>query len=175
MRVLVTGFGPFLKTVHNPSARLARSCGQPFEILPVSYAEASSFLASLDPSSFDALLMIGVAVGRRRVMPERFGRNHRGKTPDVEGTFEEGPIDPDGLGFVTSTLWTPALLDSIGGIPDLSVSHSAGSYLCNFITYEAIRRFPDKRVGFLHVPPFKQIPFATQKRVLRKILAAIEA
>ncbi len=44
---LVTGFGPFLSVVQNPSGLLAQGCGRPSEMLEVSYACVDEFLRRL--------------------------------------------------------------------------------------------------------------------------------
>lgn len=119
--------------------------------------------------------MLGVAGKRSKITPELFGRNLCGTSPDVEGVADAGPIDAFGPSLVSSTLWTPALIASLSEIEELEVSEDAGDYLCNFVAYQAVRRFPDRRVGFLHIPPFEELPFDRQAAVLGRILAAIES
>ncbi|RYG26913.1 hypothetical protein EON82_01475 [bacterium] len=175
MRTLVTGFGPFLTVTDNPSQRLAEGSGRPFEVLEVSYAAADAFLASLDPERFDTLLMLGVAKGRELPTPELYARNWRGDTPDVQGKSLPGPIEPSEPLLIESTLWDPHLLADLEVSLNLHTSLDAGSYLCNYASYRALRMFPKKRIGFLHVPPFEKLPQDRQADLLAAVLQKIEA
>jgi pyroglutamyl-peptidase len=160
MRLLVTGFGPFLDHTANPSQALAESCGAPFVVLEVSYRSVIGFIESLDASSFDALLSIGLADKAEAAQFETVGRNFVGATPDVRGeVFGPGVIDPTGPPAIASTLWHG--LDTSEAVP----SADAGGYLCNYLLYLALRRFPQRRVGFLHVPPF-EVMHADRQRAL---------
>jgi hypothetical protein len=78
MRILVTGFGPFLKHAENPSEVLARECGHPHEILEVSYATVEEFLGRLDPITFDALLMLAWPIDARPSAWSWWGATRRG-------------------------------------------------------------------------------------------------
>ena len=175
MRTLVTGFGPFGSVTDNPSGRLAEACGQPFEVLEVAYESADAFIQGLSPERFDTLLMLGVAVSRDRLTPELFARNWRGDTPDVRGKALPGPIEEGEPLLIESTLWTPHLLAGLEVADNLRTSLDAGSYLCNYLCYRALRHFPAKRVGFLHVPPFEKIAQERQKEILADVLKRIEA
>lgn len=173
MRVFVTGFGPFNEIDENPSAKLAEGCGQPARILPVSYRAVTDFLAGLQPAWFDVLLMLGVATKRDHLTPELFGRNYRGDHADVDGKSLKGEIDASGPLLVPSTLWTPELLSAILLDDRFRESMDAGEYLCNDIAYRAVRRFPDKRVGFLHVPPVEKMPLGEQAEALQFLLRTV--
>jgi pyrrolidone-carboxylate peptidase len=56
----------------------------------------------------------------------------------------------------------------------VTASVDAGSYLCNYLLYRALLRFPEKRIGFLHVPAFSVVPFEEQICVLRTITTEAE-
>ena len=174
MRTFVTGFGPFGAIADNPSGRLAEACGRPFRVLEVSYEAADAFLAEVVPDEFDNLLMLGVAASRERITPEIFARNWRGAVPDVRGASLPGPIEEGQPLLLESTLWNAHLIASLSSLPELFASLDAGSYLCNYVSYRALRRFPQKRVGFLHVPPFEKVSQERQTEVLGKVLEAIE-
>jgi pyrrolidone-carboxylate peptidase len=170
-RTLVTGFGPFLQVVDNPSSLLARECRRPHELLEVSYDGVRSFLRRLNASQFDRLLLVGVCGGDDQCRLETLGRNHCGTTPDVRGHVPEVPESwEEGPSNLPSTLGGR----SLPPIEGLRRSDHAGDYLCNFTLYEALRRFPDKQVGFLHVPSPDRMPLEEQLRVLEQILMAIE-
>ena len=171
--VLVTGFGPFGKTADNPSAALAAGCGAPHRVLEVSWDAVDEWLASGEPDKYDVLIHLGFAL-RRQLTPEIFGRNNIGKTPDVRGVARMGKIEADGPAVAGSTLWTPTLLAKLMPERRLKVSVNAGGYLCNYICYRSIRRFPGKRIGFLHVPSFEQVPEVEQLRVLGAVLTSLD-
>lgn len=174
MRTFVTGFGPFGTVTDNPSGRLAEGCGRPFEVLEVAYDAADAFLARLDPEGFDTLLMLGVATARDRIMPELMARNWKGEVPDVRGKSLPGPIEEGEPLLLESTLWNAHLVAGLSVSPGLFASMDAGNYLCNYLSYRAMRRFPERRVGFLHVPPFEKVPQEAQAATLAQILAAVE-
>ena len=153
---------------------LAEGCGRNHAVLEVAYDFVDAFLRALDPADFDALLMLGVATGRDGMTPELFARNWRGETPDVRGKGQAGPIEEGEPLLVESTLWNAHLLAEIEVSLGLRTSMDAGSYLCNYTSYRALRRFPDKKVGFLHVPPFEKVPQERQAEILAKVLGDID-
>ena len=170
-RTFVTGFLLFGGFEVNPSALLAESCGRRFELLEVSFSAVDDFLARFNTAGadFDRLLMLGLRGDGTTLNPERFARNYVGAAPDVRGIVRgPGPIEPGGVGILRGTLFDE--------IPETSASFSddAGCYLCNYIYYRALRRFPGKRVGFAHVPPTDRLPLAAQRSQLARILDVIE-
>src|SRR5688572_6113568 len=172
-RTLVTGFLEFGGFRVNPSALLAQSCGRRFELLEVSYAAVDSFLEGLDSTrhSFDRLVMLGLRGDGTTINCEQVARNHVGDTPDVRGVVRgPAPIEPGAPGLLRTTLFGPLAFDA-----HLSVSDDAGCYLCNYIYYRALRRFPGRRVGFVHVPPLETFPFDAQQACLARLLHALEA
>lgn len=170
-RTLVTGFGPFPGVDDNPSAVLARESGEAHRVLDVSYDAAEAFVRDLDPSSFDRLLLIGVAASRDHLSLELFARNGCGRAPDVAGCVRAGRILDDFPLLLPSTLFEPeASAQILAGEPRLRFSLDAGGYLCNFIYYRCLAAFPDKRVGFLHVAPPERIGIGDQAALLRRVL-----
>lgn len=171
MNLLVTGFGPFLEHGENPSQRLAESCGERFEILEVSFRAVDDFIDSVDPLSFDCWLAIGLAGKSKTMLVETVGHNRIGAMPDVLGSVQgPGKIDPSCPSMLASTLWPPELL----GENDVRVpSVDPGGYLCNYLLYRALQRFPDKRIGFLHVPSFAHVSFDKQLSELRSLVAEL--
>ncbi len=166
----MTGFGPFANITENPSWVLARQCGLEAEELEVSFGAVDKFFRELSPAKFDALLMIGVA-GRSRVQRlERFGRNQIGGFPDVTGVVQTGPIDQDAPSKLRSTLWETGHLVR----PGTRFSTDAGTYLCNYALFRALQRFPNNRVGFLHVPTFESMQESRQLELLHELLMRIQ-
>jgi pyroglutamyl-peptidase len=170
MQTLVTGFGPFGAFDVNPSSWLAGRCGRPFRVLEVSYAAVDQFLEELTPDSFELLLMLGVAGTAQRMRFETAARNGVGTTPDVRG-IARGPaaIEPVGPSIlpVSSSVTLPD-----GG--HWESSDNAGDYLCNYLFYRAARRFPDRQVCFIHLPPFEVLPPNVQLAQLKQIIERME-
>jgi pyroglutamyl-peptidase len=167
--LLVTGFGPFLSVDENPSALLAEKSGFPHHVLEVSFAAVDAFLEQLDSNSFDRLLMIGVARGAEKMRIELVARNLIGETPDVLDVVQgPGPIDPTAPAQLGGTLWrSPSLLNETDHwIPSVD----AGTYLCNYIYFRALQAFPNKEIGFLHVPPLAVMPIERQHAILKDVL-----
>ena len=169
-RTLVTGFLPFGRHAANPSALLAESSGRPFEVLDVSYAAVDAFVDRLHRSqgSFDRLLMLGLRGGGSSIELERVARNLVGPEPDVRGEIRgPAPVDPAGPDFIIATLF-----DTVPA--PAAASDDAGCYLCNYLLYRALRRLPDKRVGFVHVPPTEAVPLDTLRHSLAALIRAAE-
>lgn len=171
----MTGFGPFGRITDNPSSKLARSLDRPFQILEVAFAGVDAFLAQLDPSSFDRWLMLGVAGKRHQVTPEVFARNFVGPVPDVRGERRLGDIEPGAPLLIQSTLWTADRLKPVLALATLHTSLDAGNYLCNYTYYRALRRFPEKQIGFVHVPPEEALSLDHQRDVVQALIALAES
>lgn len=172
MRILVTGFGPFGPHDQNPSEELARTCGERFEILPVSYQKISDWLETLDADSFDVWLMLGVHGGDDGFRIEMLGRNLAGDKPDIDGcTCPDGHVCKGAPETISATLWTERVMADCRH----ALSNDAGSYLCNFLLYSGLHRFPTKRIGFLHVPRFSVIDSYQQRHDLQVVLDGIRA
>jgi pyrrolidone-carboxylate peptidase len=171
MRILLTGFGPFAHISENPSWILARKSGFPATELAVTFDAVETFLDSVDPESFEVLLMIGVAARSRVLRLERVGRNRIGPYPDASGSVREGEISVQGPHTLKSTLWRPDHVIK----PGTRFSNHAGDYLCNYALYRALQTFPTKRVGFLHIPEFKTVKESRQAELLQDLIARIRA
>lgn len=172
-RTLVTGFREFGGFAVNPSALLAASCGRPFELLEVSYAAVDDFLDRLESTGqpFDQLVMLGLRGDGTAIDCEQVARNQVGGTPDVRGVVRgPGPIEPGAPEQLRTTLFGPPAIDAL-----LSDSDDAGCYLCNYVYYRALRRFPGRRVGFVHVPPPHILPLDVQRARVARLLDAVEA
>jgi pyrrolidone-carboxylate peptidase len=173
-RVLVTGFGPFETAQENPSGALASCCKRRHQVLPVSYDAARRFIHELDEDSFDALLLMGLNGDSDRFQREMLARNEIEERADVKGLAPRGPIRPDLPPTLQGTLWPILSLGTLMDESSLDVSFDAGAYLCNFIYFEALAKFPLKRVGFLHVPRASSMPISVQQQKVAILLKQIE-
>ena len=174
IRTLVSGFLAFEGFPVNPSALLAANCGRRFELIEVAYESVDEFVGALDTTSFDRLLMLGVAGRSSCMRVERIARNVVGARSDVRGAARApGPIEPNAPAQLSGTLWTSPAWSTESG--DWRPSDDAGEYLCNYIYWRALRQFTKKAIGFLHVPPTEQMDLARQQRALGQILDRLES
>lgn len=182
MRVLVSGFEPFLDEKINPTEMIANhvnSCDlkgrdlyskvSHFDVrgvvLPVVFDEAFKRLESerklFNP---DVVLSFGLASSRSRIEIEMLAVNYRGggKTlrGDNRGQVMNGPIlvgseNIKAPSTLPTTLPDQKILDALmaAEIPT-GRSWSAGSYVCNdlFFQMQERLRFTRVRSGFIHVP-----------------------
>lgn len=170
LRIVVTGFGAFPGAPFNPTqplvtrlTQLRRPAFGDIErighVFPVTYTavdrQLPELLAQHRPH---ALLMFGLATRTRHVRIETRARNALTRLwPDADGaTLRSGVIAHDAeammFGPHTTRLYRAALATGI----DARLSHDAGSYLCNYLSWRAIEatRKPDgpRLAAFIHVP-----------------------
>jgi pyroglutamyl-peptidase len=169
VRVLLTGFKPWGKQRRNPSGELARALGG--HLLPVNYAAAGRALKALIRQRPDAILMLGLAPGRKSIGLEALALNvdhcEDGSHRRWRRRISKGPL----------ALPTRLPLDllhrrlSRARIP-VRLSHHAGTFICNHVFYVALAA-SDVPCGFVHVPPFKAMPAARQMRAVKLILETL--
>lgn len=170
MRVIVSGFGPFLQNAQNPSDAIARSLdgaalGRLEMVaetpLPVVYADAAKqVLARASREEADALLCLGLAAKERGLRIERSAKNRSTSLDaDARGEVRAGRLAIDGEDDVLETsidadAFARALHER--GVAAI-VSEDAGGYVCNDLYFRLLHagrtgRGP-RRVLFVHVPP----------------------
>ncbi|MDP4163157.1 MAG: pyroglutamyl-peptidase I [Bacillota bacterium] len=167
MKLLLTGFEPFLDFMINPSAEIAKELdGQQVgnykiisRILPVDFSEAAHALSRfIDEVNPDAVISLGLAGGRNRITPERIAINcndgvkdNRGFTPQDQKIAEDGP---DGY-FSKLPIRKFVQILQENGYP-AEISNSAGTYLCNNVMYHLLHKMnmenKDCPAGFVHIP-----------------------
>ena len=170
--LLLTGFQPFGGAEVNPSAGVVEALLQDppdgvdlaTMILPVETGVAAeTLLAEIDRTGADTVVMLGEARGRSVISIEQVAVNLLDfSMPDNAGNrIEDRPIVADGPDAVFSTLPVRHLVNGLreAGIP-VERSLSAGTYLCNEISYRVLERhrtratdgLPTLRAGFVHLP-----------------------
>lgn len=163
--ILVTGFEPFGGLTRNPSADVATAVagdGVEAAILPVDYDAVVPALDALLERPFDAVILMGVAIGRPQLTLERVAINFRDRLrPDNAGEVPRDPaIVPGGPAAYFSTLPVDRLCEVLKaeGLP-AAVSLTAGAYLCNASFYLARHRLEERGTpcGFLHLPPTEDL------------------
>lgn len=169
--LLLTYFGPFPGVPVNPTVALAEGAVRALNTarpdlrvvareLPVSYDGSSAALrAALQDVQPDALISLGVAVGRDVVSLEQVAINlDSAGIEDNDGDQRcDEPIAPDGQEAYFSSLPVRASFERLraAGEP-VEISYTAGTYVCNHVFYEGQRISRELGLsipaGFVHVP-----------------------
>lgn len=197
MRILVTGFDPFGGEPINPAIETVKRLPDTIagaeiiklEIPTVCHKSLKVIDEAIAKYNPDAVLSIGQAGGRPDITVERVGINVDDcRIPDNEGNqIIDEPVYADGPDAYFVTVPIKAMVQSIQnqGIP-ASVSNTAGTFVCNHVTYGVCHliatKYPGKRSGFIHIPFLpqqvtdkKNMPSMSQDLVVKAIEAAIEA
>ncbi|MFD9892169.1 pyroglutamyl-peptidase I [Amycolatopsis sp. NPDC059027] len=165
VKVLVTGFAPFGGEAVNPSwqAVSALAAGRDDVVaveLPCEFdASLPALRKAIEQHGPALVVCVGQAGGRPDVTPERVAINLvDARIPDNAGAQPvDVPVIADGPAAYFSTLPVKACVAAIreAGVP-ASVSHTAGTYVCNQVFYGLMHllatEFPGARGGFVHVP-----------------------
>jgi len=166
--ILLTGFDPFDGDTVNPSGEVAKrldgqmigGCAVRTVILPVQHEAARAVVAPLlEAPGLVAVVHLGLAGGRARISLERVAVNVMDYSrPDAHGqVLCDVPCVEDGPAAHFSTLPLREMLAVLtaDGIPAY-VSNTAGTYLCNDISYTTLhalgRRGRSIPAGFIHLP-----------------------
>ena len=169
--LLLTYFGPFPGVPVNPTVALAEGAVRALNTarpdlrvvareLPVSYDGSSAALrAALQEVQPDALISLGVAVGRDVVSLEQVAINlDSAGIEDNNGDRRcDEPIAPGGQEAYFSSLPVRASFERLraAGEP-VEISYTAGTYVCNHVFYEGQRISRELGLsipaGFVHVP-----------------------
>ncbi len=199
MRVLVSGFEPFLDEKVNPTQEIAHylnSCAahdrKGWEnldvravVLPVLFEKAFERLED-ERKLFkpDVILSFGLAGGRETFDIEQVAINYRGGGQTVRGdnagVSSEGKIEEFAPLSLSTSLPTEDLLKELSraGIP-AKMSFTAGTYVCNelFFKLQDRLRFTRVRSGFIHVPRMTDDvgpwPWARFEIAIQAILRAV--
>lgn len=191
-RVLMTGFAPFGGEPVNPSWQAVSLVGARRDDvaaveLPCEFAASLPALRQAVAAHRPSLVVCaGQAGGRSDVTPERVAINLvDARIPDNAGARPvDTPVVPHGPAAYFTTLPVKACVAAIraAGVP-ASVSHTAGTYVCNQVFYGLMHllatEFPGVRGGFVHVPFSPEQVAASGKPApslgVDRIAAALEA
>lgn len=203
-RILLTGFEPFGGDGHNPSWPAARDAagalrGRGIDAvavrLPCTFAGSTAALErALAEHRPGIVIACGLAGGRAQVAVERVAVNLQdARIPDNSGHQPAGtPIEAAGPAAYFSSLPVKRIVAALTGarIP-AELSPSAGSFVCNHVFYEVMRRAGAEEssvhsAGFIHLPwderaprraaaadPWPTLPAAELTQAV--VIAALEA
>lgn len=197
MKILVTGFDPFGGETVNPAIETVKRLPDAIagaqiiklEVPTVCHKSLRVIDEAIKAFDPDVVLSIGQAGGRPDITVERVGINVDDcRIPDNEGNrIIDEPIFAGGPDAYFVTLPIKAMVQKIRakGIP-ASVSNTAGTFVCNHVTYGVCHlialKYPGKRSGFIHIPFLpqqvvdkKNMPSMSQEMMVEAVAAAIEA
>lgn len=173
-KMLVTGFDPFGGESVNPAFEAVKLLPDKiagYEVVklevPTVFTKSARVLEdAIDREEPDVVLCVGQAGGRSAMTVERVAINLvEARIPDNDGEQPmDEPVRADGETAYFATLPVKAMAKAMNdaGVPAF-VSYTAGTYVCNWLMYNALyllaRKRPEARGGFVHVP------FATEQVV----------
>lgn len=161
MKILVTGFKPFLGEKINPSQILAENISAEISgvsccVLPVEFQSAFEQLINKTKNNqFDFIILLGQAAGRSKISLEKIALNWL----QTEHADESGVKPVTGFIFENRdlALMTEFPVDEVyeslkaEGYP-VEISFSAGTYVCNNLYYKCLAENLKAPVVFIHVP-----------------------
>lgn len=197
MKILVTGFDPFGTESINPAIESVKRLNDEIagaeiiklEIPTVRHKSLQVIKEAIKQYDPDVILSIGQAGGRSDITVERIGINCDDyRIPDNEGNqIIDEPVFADGPDAYFVNLPIKAMVQAIqqAGIP-ASVSNSAGTFVCNHVTYGVRHmietKYAGKRSGFIHIPYLpsqvvdkKDQPSMSLETIVKALTEAIRA
>lgn len=181
VRILVTGFEPYLKQRRNPTQRLALEADGKVmgiaalsgRVLPTEFRGCEAALRhALDEVRPEAVIMFGLAPLRTKVGVEALALNvDHGEEPDNAGVKRwRRAIVAGGPRVIDARADVDALYGALrrARLP-VAVSYHAGTYVCNHAFYTALRA-TRATVAFLHVPKW---PPGKLRRALKAVVGAL--
>lgn len=168
MKVLVSGFKPFLGQSINPSEIIAIELSKKIAqvksvILPVEFTKSFILLKDhIEQELPDYLIMLGQASGRKKISLEKVALNwNQTSVSDEAGlTPVMGSIIKNSALALMSNFPIDAVFEKLKS-PELEISFSAGTYVCNEIYYHVLKNFKEKSLKsvFIHLPLIpEQVP-----------------
>jgi pyroglutamyl-peptidase len=167
MKVLISGFEPFLGESVNPSELLVHEIKKTFSdisilVLPVEFKHAFEILKKeIQLQKPDVVVMLGQASGRKNISFEKIGLNWiQTNNPDESGFVPKtGPIV---MGQVLALMSKFPVDEVVQKLKHqnwpVEVSFSAGTFVCNDLYFKVLLEFNELKSVFIHVPLlFEQI------------------
>ena len=179
MKILVTAFDPFNQETTNASQLVLDALQTHVSIIPVilptsfhrSFPLLRQAVSSYNP---DVVILLGEAEHRSTVSFERIAINlDDARIADNDGVqLIHTPIErkgPDGL-FTRLPIYEILPILQAAGHP-VSISNTAGTFVCNHIMYEALFHLPKKLpVGFIHLPILIEQGYQTDMQVEKDLV-----
>lgn len=191
MKILVSGFKPFLGQKINPSQKLALDLQSQFDdveaiILPVEYKQSFLILErEIQNHEPDFVIMLGQAADRKNICFEKIGLNWvQSKHADEAGVKPEPQAIEKSQALALMTAFPVDKHYEIlkqKNYP-VEISFSAGAYVCNDLYFRILNEFPKLKAVFVHVPLVKEqveqtnmafLDYQTQLEVLTELIHSV--
>ncbi|MFZ3230346.1 MAG: pyroglutamyl-peptidase I [Pseudobdellovibrio sp.] len=192
MKILISGFKPFLGEKINPSGKLALELQEKFPevisvILPVEFKTSFYILEreirNIEP---DFVIMLGQSAGREKICFEKIGLNwietlnaDEGGAIPVTGLIEKN----EPLAIMSKFPFEEHLKNLKNKKLPVEVSFSAGTFVCNELYFKTLNEFKTLKAVFIHVPLIAEqidqqtlelkkifLDYATQLQTLTELL-----
>lgn len=180
MKILVTGYKPFLGASSNPSEYLANKISEEiFQvkslILPVEFGRSFEILKNeLEVNNYTMLIMIGQAAGRKKISLEKVALNWVQTENRDEAQYlpETGNISREAPLALMTKFPVDLVFNALksNNYP-VEISFSAGTYVCNELYFRVLEKFTDLQSVFVHVPLESDLQLETQLDILKKIIS----
>ena len=165
MKILITGFKPFNQDEINPTEKILESIDSHYKsneiyklLLNVEYKkDANKIQEEIQKIHPDLVIMMGLAGGRNDVCLEKVALNFRHATiKDNAGILiSNEKISSNSPIAYETTLNLNKILDSLN-INRLSISYSAGTFICNDVYYSTLDYINKNNLNtkalFIHFP-----------------------
>lgn len=169
--MLVTGFGPFRNVTENPSWILAKHLCVDAPELTVTYPVVEMFAKSLKDVETGPILCLGLNARLTEPNFELYAHNVIGGEAGSSGRqHSRTVIRKSGPKTLGQTLASPVQLLEL----PMAISYTPGDYLCNFLLYSLLVRYPERRIGFVHVPSFEAMNMEEQLVRLKGLIEYLE-
>lgn len=197
-KILITAFEPFGGERINPAQAVLERLPEAISgavlyrsVLPVSYRKSAALLLEqIERVRPDAVVMLGQAGGRAKITPERIAVNlDHCEACDNDGEQRiDSVIHPEGPAAYFSTLPVHAMLQEMRKYEvGCAMSASAGAFVCNHVSYEALHYISRMGygipAGFIHLPYLPEqaegkpgaasMPLSAMVHVVQAALAAV--
>lgn len=191
MKILISGFKPFLGEKINPSQKLALDLQNQFPdvvsiILPVEFKQSFWLLEreiqNVEP---DFVIMLGQSGDRKNICFEKIGLNWmQTKDADEVGFKPEvGPIEKSEPLALMSIFPIEKHFDVLKARNyPVALSFSAGTFVCNDLYFRVLNEFKNVKSVFIHVPLVEEqsnyferpyLDYETQLQILTELVHSV--
>lgn len=163
-KIVVTAFEPFGIIPTNSSLEILKTLSEDYQkiVLPVSYEKCDTLLKDiLLNQKPDYLILLGQAQNRHTISLEQGAINLiNTPTRDNDGKFYLNKIiKEDGNDGYFNTIDASRLVEELASTYPISLSYSAGVYVCNYAFYLALYYVSklnlSTKIGFIHFPLYQ--------------------
>lgn len=185
MKIVLTGFKPFLGDLVNPSEVICENISLDnffshviTQVLPVDFNQAFLELKkTVEKEKPDYVIMMGLASSRQEISLEKVALNwNESNRPDESGNFVK--TSPINAAHTELAIMTSFPINDLQEYLEqkkypVKMSFSAGTYVCNNVYYKMLREFPNIKSLFVHVPYFEHVSLETQIQVIQDLVNRI--